>query len=88
MLYVKIKRAWPQFVRSIRPLLAAAMLLALPGMTHAQLSPGKLSKAHASLEGPLQCGNCHAFGAGEPTLDACTATRKLDWVSLSAGATT
>jgi len=32
----------------------------------AQISPGALSKAHHDLDGPLQCANCHIFGAGKP----------------------
>ena len=33
----------------------------------AQISPGPLSKAHASLSGTSQCGSCHQFGASTPT---------------------
>jgi hypothetical protein len=31
-----------------------------------QLSPGDLSNAHRSLDGPLSCTQCHTFGAGQP----------------------
>jgi hypothetical protein len=34
----------------------------------AQVSPGPLSKAHESLEGPLKCGSCHRFGTKTPQL--------------------
>lgn len=34
----------------------------------AQVSPGSLSKAHRSLDGPLKCASCHVFGAGSPKL--------------------
>ncbi len=34
----------------------------------AQVSPGSLSHAHRSLDGPLQCASCHVFGAGSPKL--------------------
>ncbi len=30
----------------------------------AQMSPGPLSTAHRSIDGPLDCAQCHAFGAG------------------------
>ena len=33
----------------------------------AQISPGPLSKAHASLSGTTQCNSCHVFGASTPT---------------------
>ncbi len=32
----------------------------------AQISPGQLSNAHASLSGPTRCITCHTFGAGAP----------------------
>src|SRR5271165_6270621 len=41
-------------------------LLAVPS-ARAQVSPGPLSKAHASLEGASQCASCHAFGTVTPT---------------------
>lgn len=41
------------------------LLLATP--LRAQISPGALSKAHASLTGTTQCNSCHVFGASSPT---------------------
>ncbi len=32
----------------------------------AQLSPGPLSAAHASLDSPTKCTSCHSFGVGAP----------------------
>ena len=34
----------------------------------AQMSPGKLSKAHHDLDGALECAKCHVFGAGSAQL--------------------
>jgi len=33
-----------------------------------QVSPGRLSKAHASMDGSFGCLKCHVFGAGKPVL--------------------
>ncbi len=38
--------------------------LLLAGTATAQLSPGALSHAHQSLNGPTQCVSCHKLGAG------------------------
>jgi hypothetical protein len=43
----------------------AWLLVATP--LFAQISPGPLSKAHASLTGTTQCNSCHLFGASSPT---------------------
>lgn len=50
----------------LRALLAVLALLALPvGPARADLvSPGELSRAHASLEGLTNCTKCHAKGQG------------------------
>ena len=40
------------------------LCLALP--LRAQISPGKLSRAHQAYEGMTKCGSCHALGAGAP----------------------
>ena len=40
-------------------------LLIWPTMALAQISPGPLSRAHQSLNGPLHCGSCHKLGTGE-----------------------
>jgi hypothetical protein len=37
------------------------------GFTHAQISPGPLSKAHQSLSGTIQCASCHQFATSTPT---------------------
>ena len=42
------------------------VILLLPTAGFAQISPGELSKAHSSLEGALECAQCHTFGAGRP----------------------
>jgi hypothetical protein len=45
-----------------RGLLGAALVLAGCAAAMAQISPGELSKAHASLEGMGNCTQCHALG--------------------------
>ena len=53
-------------LNSMRLLLTLLITLAcLPA--GAQISPGPLSKAHASLEGTTQCNSCHSFGLGPRT---------------------
>jgi hypothetical protein len=46
--------------------LVAGMFLAV-APARAQISPGPLSKAHQSLNGPTQCRSCHQFGTSTPT---------------------
>jgi hypothetical protein len=48
-------------------MLLAASFLFFPSQSHAQISPGPLSKAHSSLDGTTQCNSCHVFGASAPT---------------------
>lgn len=45
-------------------------LVALAGPARAQISPGELARAHASLEGMKNCLKCHELGAG-PSADKC-----------------
>jgi hypothetical protein len=47
-------------------LLTVALFL-LPGMAAAQLSPGKLSSAHADLDGVTRCTSCHQLGSRDVT---------------------
>jgi hypothetical protein len=37
--------------------------VSLARLVEGQISPGPLSKAHSTLDGPLNCGKCHAGGA-------------------------
>ncbi len=47
----------------VAALAAAIAILAFPRLAHAQLlSPGPLSKAHASIEGDQHCSDCHSSG--------------------------
>ncbi len=66
--------SWPAY----RVLLALAVLLG-PGIAHAQVgqlvSPGPLSKAHASLEGVENCRKCHEPGR-QVTADLCLSCHK------------
>ncbi len=44
------------------------IVLMAPRMVRAQISPGRLSRAHQDLDSPLKCGNCHSFGSEKPAL--------------------
>jgi hypothetical protein len=69
------------------PLLAARLLLLVgprlfilavaPASLPAQISPGPLSAAHHSLDGPLQCANCHIFGGGKPQVKCLECHREI-----------
>ena len=52
---------------SIGQLIFAALWFLAGAPLHAQISPGPLSNAHASLSGTTQCNSCHQFGASAPT---------------------
>jgi hypothetical protein len=56
-------------------LLLLGLTLLAPFTVHAQISPGPLSKAHASLTGTSQCASCHSFGTSTPTFK-CTDCHK------------
>lgn len=47
-------------------LIIASFVLLLTSTSAAQISPGPLSKAHATLSGTTNCVSCHKFGGGEP----------------------
>jgi hypothetical protein len=49
--------------RCLAVLLVATSVAAV---ARAQISPGKLSEVHASLDNPLKCLQCHTLGAGKP----------------------
>lgn len=61
-------------MRRIRlwPTLCALVLLALAANANAQISPGKLSAAHAEFEGVRNCTRCHA-GGNQSADDKCLA---------------
>jgi hypothetical protein len=48
----------------VRAAVVACAVLIFGTISHAQISPGSLSKAHRSLSGPTQCTSCHRVGAG------------------------
>ena len=63
------------------PLLAAIMLL-FPIGAVAQISPGPLSAAHASLDGPLNCTKCHAGGGKQSMTGRCLSChREIAWLA-------
>jgi hypothetical protein len=65
-----VARPAPRAVRVLRRLVRAALAVhaiavAIPALlssAQAQISPGPLAAAHASLDGPLNCTTCHAGG--------------------------
>ncbi len=60
-------------------LLLALIAVATPwlGLAYAQVSPGPLSTAHAALDSPLQCLQCHGKGGAMADMDArCLACHK------------
>ena len=50
----------------IRLRLAILLLLLVPGILHAQISPGPLARAHQSLNGDTNCVRCHAISTHSP----------------------
>lgn len=51
------------FIAARNFLLVAFLLVVDVAPLRAQISPGPLSRAHQSLDGPTQCAACHKFGA-------------------------
>lgn len=49
------------------PALTVFMLVLISNNAYAQISPGKLAKAHAELEGMSNCTQCHTLGGGPDT---------------------
>ena len=54
------------------------------GVARAQISPGPLSRAHQSLNGPTQCTSCHVVGQGSAVLN-CTGCHAEIASELSSG---
>ena len=68
-------------------MIALLLLLALPGAATAQLiSPGKLSSAHAELEGMTNCTSCHELRSRGIAPDRCLACHEPLAARVSAGA--
>ncbi|HEX6789903.1 MAG TPA: cytochrome c3 family protein [Candidatus Krumholzibacteria bacterium] len=59
------ERARPRRVVAIVAVAFATAVLSFPGAPRAQVSPGPLSRAHASLEGNLGCVKCHGKAKGD-----------------------
>ena len=47
----------------------------------AQISPGPLAAAHASLDGPLNCTKCHAGGKASMTSRCVSCHREIAWLA-------
>jgi len=60
-----------------------SLCLAIPAllpMAGAQISPGPLSAAHATLDGPLNCTKCHAGGKESMTPRCVSCHREIAWL--------
>ncbi|HYA64998.1 MAG TPA: hypothetical protein VED66_17460 [Candidatus Sulfotelmatobacter sp.] len=58
-------------------MIVAGSWLMFPAPLSAQISPGPLSKAHASLSGTTQCNTCHQFGTSTPTFKCLDCHKEL-----------
>ncbi|MGE5731947.1 MAG: hypothetical protein ACM37U_08405, partial [Gemmatimonas sp.] len=58
----------------------ATGILISASTARAQISPGPLSAAHASLDGPLNCTKCHAGGGKQSMTNRCLSChREISW---------
>ena len=75
----RIPNGIPRLFRAVTLSLACALIMATP--LRAQISPGPLATAHASLEGPAQCTQCHG-GRREPMGAQCLVCHKdVNWLT-------
>lgn len=58
----------------------AAAFVAFTSRAGGQISPGPLSAAHASLDGPLNCAKCHAGGKESMTTRCLSCHREITWL--------
>jgi len=54
--------------------------LGMPGALRAQISPGPLAKAHAKLEGSLNCARCHGPRKGAMTASCLSCHKEISWL--------
>ncbi|MFQ5607358.1 MAG: hypothetical protein ACE5GA_05380, partial [Candidatus Zixiibacteriota bacterium] len=64
------KRIITSFAGARLALVVAFCACLMPHATRAQISPGELASVHESLEGILNCTNCHKLGKG-PSAEKC-----------------
>jgi hypothetical protein len=57
----------------------AAFVVGAPRATQAQVSPGPLSRAHASLEGNLGCAKCHGKSKGDMDRKCLACHEEIAW---------
>ena len=75
----RIPHGMPGLLRAVALSLACWLIMAAP--LRAQISPGPLATAHASLEGPAQCTQCHG-SRREPMGTQCLACHKdMSWLT-------
>ena len=67
--------------RRVACLALAAAIAPVASRAGAQISPGPLSAAHASLDGPLNCAKCHAGGKESMTSRCLTCHREITWLA-------
>ena len=60
--------------------IGAMLFLACARALSAQISPGPLARAHAELEGSLNCTKCHGSGKGAMTQACLGCHREIDWL--------
>ena len=60
--------------------LIVATCLGGPGALGAQISPGPLARAHAQLEGSLNCARCHGPRRGAMTTSCLSCHREIAWL--------
>lgn len=58
----------------------AGTSLCMPAQLRAQISPGPLAKAHAQLEGALNCVKCHGPKKGSMTASCQSCHREITWL--------
>ena len=61
-----VPRPWRFFWLFVLAIMLIVLGVLAPPL-HGQISPGPLSRAHHSLEGPAGCVRCHAVSPGSPT---------------------
>jgi hypothetical protein len=66
--------------RFVVRLALAVASLSITSRADAQISPGPLSAAHASLDGPLNCAKCHAGGKASMTSRCVSCHREIPWL--------
>lgn len=62
-------------------LLALALAVAMSAPLRAQISPGPLARAHATLEGPTQCTTCHGNRKDAMSAQCAACHKDIGWLA-------